>query len=325
MSTSTRFPDQLSITHLRPGVRWQPPLAQSVMAGAALPAAMTRAASKQTYTTIRLLADSGRTLNAFRAYAYFRWVDDRIDDEHRVREDRIRFLERQQMLLDAAYAGTMRPDVTAEERLLLDLTAGDGEPDSGLRAYLRNMMAVMAFDVERRGRLVSDAELSTYTLALATAVTELLHHCIGHDQPTAPTENRYRAVTGAHITHLLRDTYEDVEAGYFNIAREFVETHGIEPGDIDSDAYRAWVRDRVTLARAHFSAGRVELAQVRNWRCRLAGAAYIARFETVLDAIERDGYRLRREYNERKTPRGVLKIVGSTLRTCAGWVRRSDA
>jgi hypothetical protein len=35
----------------------------------ALPAAITRAASKQTYYTIRLLADRDRVLDAYRAYA----------------------------------------------------------------------------------------------------------------------------------------------------------------------------------------------------------------------------------------------------------------
>ena len=42
---------------------------------------LTKAASKQTYYTIRLLADRERMQDAFRAYAYFRWVDDLLDAE----------------------------------------------------------------------------------------------------------------------------------------------------------------------------------------------------------------------------------------------------
>ena len=53
-----------------------------------------------------------------------------------------------------------------------------------------------------------------------------------------------------------------------------------------------WVQGRVELARAYFKAGEVYLAQVENLRCRLAGYAYMARFTGVLDAIERNGYRL---------------------------------
>ena len=44
-------------------------------------ASITKAASKQTYYTIRFLADRERVADAYRAYAYFRWVDDRLDAE----------------------------------------------------------------------------------------------------------------------------------------------------------------------------------------------------------------------------------------------------
>ena len=42
--------------------------------------AITKAASKQTYYTIRFLVDRDRVADAFRAYAYFRWVDDTLDN-----------------------------------------------------------------------------------------------------------------------------------------------------------------------------------------------------------------------------------------------------
>ena len=40
---------------------------------------ITKAASKQTYYTIRFLVDRERVEDAYRAYAYFRWVDDVLD------------------------------------------------------------------------------------------------------------------------------------------------------------------------------------------------------------------------------------------------------
>jgi large subunit ribosomal protein L18 len=45
-----------------------------------LAASITKAASKQSYYTIRFLVDRDRMDDAYRAYAYFRWVDDIIDD-----------------------------------------------------------------------------------------------------------------------------------------------------------------------------------------------------------------------------------------------------
>ena len=146
-------------------------------------------------------------------------------------------------------------------------------------------MAVMAFDAERRGRLISTHELDEYTRLLAVGVTEALHYFIGHDDPSPHSEARYLAVTAAHITHMLRDTDEDLAAGYFNVPGEYLAAHGIGPSDVHSEAYRAWVQSRVQLARDYFKAGREYLAQVQNARCRLAGYAYCAQFERSLDAM----------------------------------------
>ena len=84
---------------------------------------------------------------------------------------------------------------------------------------------------------------------------------------------------------------------------------------LHTPAVRAWVRDRVELARSCFTTGRRYLAGVENARCRLAGHAYVARFEWVLDAIERDGYRLREAYPERATFRGGLTIAADGARS----------
>ncbi len=281
----------------------------------ALAAHITRAASKQAYYTIRFLVDRDRTLDAYRAYAYFRWVDDWLDQRNDAPEsDRVAFVERQQGLIERGYHGTQRGsmagDVAPEERLLLDLTASDAAESSGLQSYIRNMMAVMRFDATRRGRLVSGQELDAYTRWLATAVTDALHHFIGHDHAPA-SELRYRPAMAAHITHMLRDTIEDNALGYFNTPGELLQAHGIGPREIESAPYRDWVRRRVELARAYFRDGARYLNQVASLRCRLAGYAYMARFAGILDAIERDGYVLRPDYPEFKRAGYGLRMSGS--------------
>jgi phytoene/squalene synthetase len=112
---------------------------------------------------------------------------------------------------------------------------------------------------------------------------------------------------------MLRDTFDDVQAGYYNIPREVLEANHMEPQDVEKNAYRAWVKSRVQLARRYFSAGRNYLARVQNPRCRLAGFAYTARFEWLLDTIEREGYCLRPEYNERKSLGTGLLMSWRTL------------
>jgi phytoene/squalene synthetase len=266
-----------------------------------LAAAITKAASKQSYYTIRFLVDRDRVEDAYRAYAYFRWVDDILDADTGSRSERGAFVNRQKALLERCYQGEPAGDITPEESMLVELVQGDTGENSGLQAYLRNMMAVMIFDADRRGRLISQPELDAYTHWLAAAVTEALHYFIGHDNDSPQGEIRYQAATGAHITHMLRDALEDAEAGYYNIPGEVVAAHGIAPWDVKSKAYRDWVKESVKKARACFRMGRDYLAQVENLRCRIAGYAYIRRFEIVLDCIEHEGCLLRAVYPERKS------------------------
>jgi len=285
----------------------------------ALAPRITRAASKQTYYTIRFLADHERVADAYRAYAYFRWVDDRLDAGSDLTSDRITFLERQKSLLEKCYRGEVSRGGAAEENMLIELVSHDHEENSGLQTYLRNMMQVMDFDAKRRGRLISQTELNQYTYWLASAVTESMHYFIGHCDYSPCDETRYLAVTGAHITHMLRDTFDDIQAGYYNIPREVLESNHIQPQDLQSRAYRAWVRSRVQSARQCFKAGREYLSRVESARCRLAGFAYTARFEWLLDTIEEEGYFLRPEYNERKSFGTGLQMGLSTLSALINW------
>jgi phytoene/squalene synthetase len=276
-----------------------------------LATSITWAASKQTYYTIRFLVDRKRIAEAYQAYAYFRWVDDWLDQGEKPRSERLAFLHRQLAAIDCCYEGTPPDDLCPEESMLASLIVDDRENNSGLQRYIRHMMAVMAFDARRKDSQITNDELQKYEHHLAVGVTEALHHCIGHGQRAPQTEARYLAARGAHITHMLRDTLEDNAAGYFNIPSEYLKFHQITPQDIRSAPYKAWVMSRVHRARECFGAGRKYLAQVQNLRCRLAGTLYISRFEWVLDAIERERYSLRSGYPERKRLGADIKLIQS--------------
>src|SRR5579859_6569070 len=89
------------------------------------PQAITKAASKQTYYTIRFLVDPDRMKNAFRAYGYFRWLDDELDQNLSDRYDRIAFISRQQAIVENSYQGKHWPDPIAEEQFVIDLIRSD--------------------------------------------------------------------------------------------------------------------------------------------------------------------------------------------------------
>jgi len=286
---------------------------------ATLPVAITKSASTQTYYIIRYLVDRERRADAYRAYAYFRWVDDKLDQTPADNIERSTFIERQLWLVDRCYNGDW-PDCTSrEEHMLVDLVRSNPEQAGGLHTYIQHMMAVIAFDVKRRGRLISADELAEYSLHLATSVTEALHYFIGHNDESPHGPERYLAVTAAHITHMLRDTCEDLAAGYFNIPSDYLAASEIGPDCLASEPYKAWVKRRVELAHDYFEAGKNYLTQVKNLRCRLAGYAYIERFEGVLTTIEQDGYLIKSSYPQPKTLPAMMSTMKSLITRSAGF------
>jgi phytoene/squalene synthetase len=293
---------------------------------ARLARSITWASSKQSYLTARLLADRDLADDCLRAYAYFRWADDMIDLELSGQAERTAFIDKQKSLIDALYRGERPTGLSAEECMLADLIAHDRSSESGLASFIRNFMAVIAFDAHRQGRLASQAELQAYTHCLSTAVMEGLQYFIGNDQPYPQTQDRTLAATGAHITHMLRDLCEDLPAGLINIPEEILETHDIAMKEFkDNEALRLWVREQVALARDCFRQGKSYIDSLDVLRCKLAGVWYCARFEFVLDQIEKDGFRLRAEYPERHGVRVWLEMarLGAvvTLKHLAGRVR----
>jgi phytoene/squalene synthetase len=276
---------------------------------AALAQSITWAGSKQTYYTARLMADKDLVNDFYRAYAYFRWADDIIDVSSQSSDERISFIRRQRELIDRLYRNERPDDLTPEEEIIADLISHDKGEDSKLESFIRNFLAIIEFDAYRRGRLISQGELTWYSDCLAKSVTDGIQYFIGNGHPYPVTEERYLAATAAHITHLLRDMALDVADGFINIPREYLKAHGISPGDMDSPPFRAWVRERVEQARGYFREGKRYLDKLDVLRCKIAGYWYCARFEGVLDTIERDGYRLRAEYNERRKLSTWLKMA----------------
>ena len=88
----------------------------------------------------------------------------------------------------------------------------------------------------------------------------------------------------------------DIANGIINIPQEYLDEHGIGPEDIDSPPFRDWVRFRVEQARIQFRDGKRYLDSLEVLRSKMMGYWYCARFEGILDTIERDGYTLRANY-----------------------------
>ncbi len=279
--------------------------------------AITWASSKQTFATARLLVDEELVVDCLRAYAYLRWVDDVIDLDSQTYKERIAFIRRQRGIVERLYRSERPEDLAPEEQMVADLIDHNPGANSGLHSFICNFLRVLEFDAGRKGRLVSQAELTWYSSCLGKSVTDGIQYFIGNGHAYPDSDERYLAATAAHITHMLRDMKEDLPEGFINIPREYLEacglnydaSRGISPEDLDSPALRVWVWSQVELARSYFRQGKRYLDQLEVLRCKIAGYWYCARFEIVLDTIECDGYTLRESYVERRRASTWLKMA----------------
>ena len=276
---------------------------------ASLAKGITWEGSKQSYFTARWMVDKELREDAFRAYGYFRWADDVIDTESQTENERISFVKRQRELIDALFNGEDFDDLSPEETIIVSLIEHDQDLNSGLRSYILNMLEILEFDAYRRGGSITEQEHVWYSKCLAKSVIDGLQYFINNGHPYPKTEDRYYSAIAAHITHMLRDMVWDIEEGYINIPQEYLETHGIGPEDMDSPQFRAWVKSQVDLAREYFKVGKRYIKQMDVLRYKIVCYWYCTRFDSILEAIERDGYCLRAEYPEQRSFFSWLRII----------------
>jgi phytoene/squalene synthetase len=289
---------------------------------ATLARAITWASSKQTYFTAFLMVDRPLVDDCFRGYAYFRWVDDGVDVVAQSRDERISFIRRQVELMDRLYEGERVDNLKPEEKLLADLIYNDGGNSSGLQSFIRNFMAILEFDAHRKDRLITEDELTWYASTLGKAVTDCIQHFVGNGHPYVDHEDRYLAANAAHITHMLRDLPEDIKEGYINIASDYLHTSNVSLEDLDNPEFRTWVKKRVDHAREYFRKGKRYLDSLEVLRCKLVGYWYCARFESVLDTLEREGYSLRADYDKRSKILTWWKMVWLGLKVTFNHITR---
>jgi phytoene/squalene synthetase len=276
---------------------------------AALARSITWSGSKQTYYIGRLMVDRELVDDFYRAYAYFRWADDLVDVSSCSGDERISFIKRQRALIECLYSGKRPDDLVPEEEIVADLISHDRGENCGLQSFIRNMFAIIEFDAFRVGRRIAQDELTWYLSTLAKSVVDGLQYFIGNGHPYPTADDRYRAATAAHISHLLRDMIQDMADGYINISGEYLEAQEITPEDVSSPPFRAWVREQVAQARQCFCQGKRYLDGLDVLRCKIVGYWYCARFESVLDVIERDDYVLRAAYHERRKVSSWLRMA----------------
>jgi len=257
---------------------------------------ITRKSSLQTYITIRLLVDRKLMQQCFQAYAYFRWLDDQIDLVYKTKKERLACIKRQRSIIQQSCDNILPKKLSLEEQLIVDLIKSNRDKNSKLGLFVFSFFDIIAFDAVRKGTLISQKDLDWYSKTLSIAVTSGIEYFI-HSRYIYPfSKHHYDAGIAAHIAHMLRDYHEDLDEGFFNIPKEYLVKHGMKPNDVNTIAFRNWVKHRVKLGRRLLQTGKTYIRTLPVLRGKLAAYWYCCRFENVLDSLEKDQFILHAKY-----------------------------
>ncbi len=169
---------------------------------------------------------------------------------------------------------------------------------------------LIEFDAYRKHTQITQEELDWYTGTLSIAVTNGIEYFINHTFAYPDSSNQYLACKAAHIVHMLRDYRQDIDAGFINIPKEYLCQHQLEPKDIDAPAFRNWVKQQVLVAKNIFDEGKTYIQRPPVIRGKIAALWYCARFEGLLETIQRDGYILRSQYAKQRNLLNFFSMFG---------------
>ena len=240
----------------------------------------------------RLLCDRRSFPYFLLGYAYFRWLDDRIDAPGALGEDIRAIAANQKALLIALYNGrdtNAAPRIAAEE-MLAQMVRYDCMNGCRLRSFVMDMFGALEFDASRRYQVRSQRKLDAYSHALGRSYTDVLQAFAGMGGVGGTDSLAGVAGYAAHQVHILRDLYVDLSLGYCNISSEDLTRYQWTVQSLPHDDLRPWVDATARKAQAAFKRGLQGIALIRSPRCRLLGYATSAHYMIVLERLALNGY-----------------------------------
>ena len=160
-------------------------------------------------------------------YAYLRCFDDIIDAE-KDEATSLELMAEQRRFMDAAYEGASEQgEVGVPARYGLPFFAWDRERGAPLRAQFEAFLDTMEFDIARRGRVLSTAEIDGYVLKTGYAFLRCLAY-FATGKPELPDPCLDLGSRAYLHADALMDLEEDLAVGLINIPRGVIEEYAID-------------------------------------------------------------------------------------------------
>ena len=159
--------------------------------------------------------------------------------------------------------------------------------------YLNEIINGMEMDLTQ-SRYLDYAGLDRYCYRVAGVVGVLAAGIFGYSNPR--TLDYAKALgTAFQLTNIIRDVGEDARRNRVYLPMDEMKRYGVPAADIlnarESDGFRALMKFQTERARAHY-ANAMDLLPAEDRRTQRPGLIMAAIYSSLLDEIEREGFRV---------------------------------
>ena len=183
-------------------------------------------------------------------WAYIKGLDDLVDEDAST-QDAIENLNAHREMLRCVYAGeSTDPQCSVHERYGQYFYAWDRSCGAPLRPPMEEVLDIMGFDLQRRGVVLSRAEIDSYLVRIGSVMINFLFHFVA--QGRMISDALCKAASRACLyADTLMDLSHDLEFDLINIPVEDLEKYAIDPG-AGFDAFRPWFAACIPEVESYF-------------------------------------------------------------------------
>lgn len=215
---------------------------------------------------------------ALLSYAYLRCVDDVVDNEAEVTAS-LELLASQKELIGAVYAGQVSAEeLSGPECYGFPFFAWDRDNGAPLRDHVVAVLDTIDFDIRRRDRVLTSAELDDYMLKIGRPFFRYVAYFASGAKAEVPLNCLDLGSRAYLYADALMDLEEDLAVGLINIPAEVIEEYEVDLKEPTAGIAR-WRPVRTAEVLEYYRQARASVGAIDHGRVRLLYRFYLGRKE----------------------------------------------